>query len=389
MDRYSLDRRHKWPRALLMVCLCALLAGFAACSDDDTVAPTTTGPPPDNGDALPAVPVLASPTADPPARSETVTRTRPAYDYAPRIKTALVDWHIRAHAVYEEAPTWIDCSGGWRDLFGSSVQPVREWNDVIPPVSGCFGACGLVARYCPQSWPVKFDEWPADARIHFISEGVTDATPNTVQWMTQSPNYCRIDIWPVGCVSRVRVRTEHNATGPAIQDAPYLIRERFWEIKEWESGALVHRIDGDSETWMKTEYSTGCDRTETESFAWTLGASIGAEFKGLAAQIEGSITKTFETSITVSERNTTSVDKHLKGVAGKTTCHVMWVLVERYRFIHKNGDRFDDPNYVLHEGFHDPLSDTYYDFEIRGTQEHVARYTFDHSGALLDVVILD
>ena len=362
---------------IMVACLCALLIAFIGCSDDNPVKPNPNpNPLPSDGEDLPTVPTLSSPTDDPPMRSESVTRVREAFDYAPQIRTAYADWHVRGHGIYEEWPTWINCTGKWRDLFGTASEPIRKWNHELPPFYGTLGACATVTPYYLDGYTVKIDEWPKDKRIVFIADGVKNVASNPVQWEEHDDNICTVEA-PWGCISKIHIRIEYNATGPAIEKQPYLLRERFWEIKAWESGALVHRIDGDSETSMKTEYATGCDKTQTESFAWTLGATVGAEYKGLSAQIEGSITKSFGTSVMVSERTTTSVEKHLKGVAGKTTCHVMWVLVERYTFVHKNGDRFDDPNYVFHKGIYDDLADSYYDFEIRGTQEQVSKYIFD------------
>ena len=379
MQAISRPERQSRKTIVFALCLSALLIFiYYACSDNGNPTAPTNHLPDDEG--LPSVPVLTSPDAELPARSETRSIAKPAFDFAPRISRALADWYVRGYGIYEEWPTWIDCSGDWRDLCGGDGggTTVEGWNHELPSAHGCFDACGLVRPFCPDSWDVKFDEFPNEARIVFWSDGVADPTPNPVKWTTNSPSICK-DYDPIfGCVSKVIIRSEYTVTGKAIEKKPYIRRDRFWVPKTWESGSIVYQMSGDNEVWQKSQYTTGSSLTQTESFAWSLGASVGAEYKGLKAQIEGSITKTFEESITVSEEMTVSVDKHLKGDAGKVTCHVLWVLVERFTFVDKNGDRFSDLNYVFHAGFPDGVvQDLYYDFEMQGTREHLAKYVFD------------
>jgi len=388
MFRYVTKTRHDLLTIALVMCICALFAFVISCGKDDGVGPTSI-PPVDEGDDLPPVPTLSGPNDDPPMRSELVYKTRKAIDYAPRVSTALVDWWIRGYGIYEEWPTWIDCSGGWRNLCGTQAAPDHLWNNEIPSATGCFGACGLVSNYCPDSWVVKFDEWPDDARITFITDGVTDTSPDAIKWLRNSSSICKASLPLIGCSSKVIIRSEYNVKGGPLDDTPFLRRERFWVAKPFNNNVYVHRITGDNEVTEEWQYMTGSEETHTESFAWTVGASIGATFKGLSAQIEGSVTKTFEESVTVSESATTTTTRLLKGDAGKVTCHILWTLVERYRFVHKNGDAFTDPNYVLHPGYYDATADTYFDFEIQGKMEHLAKYVFDDTGRLLEVSIVE
>jgi len=385
MSRLSLYSQRDGVTTVMVVVLCALLFAVISCSSDDGPVGTGGGTLP-NEEGIPPIPVLSSPNDDPPERSTTLSLAKPAYTYMPQIVRGKAVWRVAGYAEYEDAPFWVNCTGDARDLYNWDGSVTTEiWNDAIPDATGCFDGCGISLPHCPASWQVKFYSWPTEQRFAFVWDGQAVSNPEMV-WEVWSETLCRVTN---PCRSKVRVFSAYVAEGKPLEKVPHLRRDRFWVAKEWESGAVVHRITGDNETRMKTQYTTGCDNTQTESFAYTLGASFGADYNGLSGTIEASITKTFTTSITVSEQTMTSVEKILRGDAGMITCHIMWVLVERYTFVDENGDRLADPNYVFTQGFQDPVTDTWHDFEITGTQEHVAKYVFDDTGALLEVSIVE
>lgn len=389
MYRYFARLGRRRVAITLVVCVSTLVLALASCGGDDgTVAPKTGSIPPPDPD-LPQVPTLASPNDDPVMRSESVAHTRGARDYAPLIVSAMADWHVRGYLEYEESPFWINCNGGWRDLYGSEGGKAAAWSDEIPAAEGCLTGCLLYLPMCGV-WPASVTEWPADARPTFIRDGDRIPPPYLLTWKDRLDERCRLREIPSGkCLKKYWLWREINAEVKDIEKQPYIRRTRFWAVQKWESGATVQRIDGDNEVQMTTTYTTGCENTQTESFAYTLGGSVGGTLEVLSATIEASMTKTFETSVTVSNQQQTSVTKILKGDAGKITCHVMWVLIERYTFVDDEGNRFGDPNYVFHEGFTDPFTDEVYDFEIQGKQEHLAKYIFDHDGALLEMVLVE
>jgi Insecticidal Crystal Toxin, P42 len=200
--------------------------------------------------------------------------------------------------------------------------------------------------------------------------------PNMVEWDGAERSICRESIFGA-CISYVHVQLHYEGTGPAVEKRPYLHRERFWVATPWESGAFVERTTGNETITLTSTYTAGCAKTETESFAWSLGASLGLEYSGLKASVEGSITKTFETSFTVTEQEERSISKTLQGEANMRTCFVLWVLVEQYSFVDQNGNPMTDPNYEFDPGFYDEGGDAYYSFQSCGSQYEIGKYIFD------------
>jgi len=367
---------------LAATALALLLLLVPACGDE------TSAPPPEQqnvDDAVPPIPTMTDPNRDPPMESETVTIIRPLRaSYSPPSAAAKCTWKITGRGRYQEkhipSGVWLpDCHGSWQTLFEGV-----EWSDQLEPYHGCFDACGLVSNYCPSAWALKGDDL-VDSRFLLVEDGVVDPNPNLVEWTTPEEYVCRSSIPIYGCVSRVYVTLKYEATPVKLQQMPYLRRERFWECHPWPDGAMVKRQSGAGENWVSYEYTRGSELSKTESFAWTLGASLGAEYEGLKAAIEGSITKTFSKTVAITESAAVTNDYHLVGQSGKLTCHVLYVLVERYTFVHADGSDFSDPSYRITPAFSDEVRGTTYDFEIRGTQEHVAAYVFDSGGQLQEI----
>jgi hypothetical protein len=357
--------------------------------DDNPTTPADKEPPP--SDQLPAIPVMTDPDAEPPVRSEAISLIKPARDYAPMIKAALTDLRIWSRGRYEEWPTWIDCWGIWQSEYTGTAWT----NGGIPPITGCINACGLILPFCSYDWgypPEGFDanltRWPRNhERFVFFRDGAR-VSPEQVVFTADETFYCKkVQLPSLDCISKVYVQFRYFAEPQPLAGEPYLRRDRLWVAQKWESGALVHQIAGENETRMKTLWMSGCEKTQIETFAWSVGAEVGATVEALSAAISASISKTFSTEVTVSEATETSVEKVLVGKAGKLTCHMYWALVDRYSFVNADGTRFEAPNYVFDEGCHDPALDTYYDFEIVGViAERVVTYEFDiTTGAFLGV----
>lgn len=361
---------------LLMVCAaCGMVALLLSCGDDNPATPNDDNPPPNNT-GIPPVPAMTDPDTDPPTRSTTATVVRTASDFAPVIDAAKCDWVIEARGRFESASGgWIDCNGEWQDLWTGNAW--SDGSDAIPAYHGCFDACGLLTNYCPDDWALAIEDWPPDTRFVFMKDGVKDPMPNTLVWDAPEKEICRENLPLIGCINKVHITVRYHGTGPAVGKAPYIKRERFWVAVPWGTGALVERTTGDESITLTTKYTTGCSRTQTESFAYSLGASVGAEYKGIKAQVEGSITKTFGSSFTVTEEEERSVSKTLNGEAGKRTCFVMWVLMEQYCFVDREGNPYEDPNYEFDPGFYDDGGDCWYAFRACGTQYEIGKYVFD------------
>jgi hypothetical protein len=345
---------------------CGLVALSLGCGGDDTVSPI---PPDETG--IPDVPVMTNPDQDPPMRSQTVSIVAKSCDFAPRISKAHGSWKITGRGTYEAAAYWEDCPGAPQDLYTGSA-----WSDRIPPFTGCFAGCVDIVPpvlthlpYCPviengQAYDLALrpegPEWPDGMRFVFIKEFNKDPSP-TATWDAPRHEICRVSGPIVGCISKVHIFKHYEVAGAPIEKTPYMCRDRFWMAIPWQSGAIVERTTGNETIALTSTYTSGSSRTETESFAWTLGASVGADIKGVQAQVQGSITRTFETAFTVKLEETVSISRTLQGEANRRTCFVLWVLVEQYSFVDSEGKEFTDPNYELHPGFYDQGGDKHYD----------------------------
>ena len=361
-------------RGLLLGLLCGMLVLLFSCGDDDPVTPGGGGTPPPSND-IPAVPTMTDPDQDPPVRSNTLSVIRKSEDFAPVIAKAFCAWDITGRGRYETlSGGWVDCFGDWMDVYTGTAW--SDGSDAIPSFTGCFDACGLVTDYCPQGYALTIDDWPADTRFVFLKDNVKDPMPNMVEWDGPENSICR-EVLFGACISKVHVMLHYEATGLSIAGTPYMRRDRFWVATPWEGGAIVARTTGDEAITVSSSYTAGCSETETKSFAWSLGASVGLDYKGVKAEVEGSITKTFGTAFTVMEQTTQTLSKTLQGEANKRTCFVLWVLVEQYTFVDKNGNAFTDPNYEFDPGFYDEGGDKYYAFQSCGTQYEIGKYIFN------------
>ncbi|HEX6791576.1 MAG TPA: hypothetical protein VF247_09730 [Candidatus Krumholzibacteria bacterium] len=358
------------------ILLCAAVGAMvlaSSCGDDNPTTPNDNPPPQNTG--IPPVPNMLDPDTDPPTRSETLSVIRKASDFAPLVDAANCSWVIQGRGRFESASGgWVDCYGEWQNLWSGTAWS----NGDIPDYHGCFDACGLLTNYCPDNWTLSIDDWPSDTpRFVFLKDDVKDPMPNMIEWDAAEVEICRESLPVIGCINKVWITARYQGTGPAIEKAPYIKRDRFWMSVPWGTGAMVERTTGNESIALSSTYTTGCSRTETESFAYSLGATVGAEYKGIKAEVEGSITRTFGSSFTVMEQEERSISKTLQGEAGKRTCFVMWVLVEQYSFVDKDGNPFVDPNYVLDPGFYDEAGDRYYAFCVTGTQYEIGKYIFN------------
>jgi hypothetical protein len=362
-------------RVAVICAACALLALVPACGDDDPVKPPDNPPPNDTG--IPPVPVMTDPDTDPATRSTVRSVVRKASDFAPVIDGAFCSWEITGRGRFESfSGGWIDCSPpNWESLYTGVAW--SDGRDAIDDYMGCFTACGLLTNYCPESYSLDIENWPEDTRFVFMKDDIKDPMPNTIEWNAPEKEICREELPLVGCINKVHVTIHYRATGQPVDKTPYLRRDRFWVAIPWDTGAMVERTTGDESITLTSTYTSGCAQTQTESFGYSLGATVGAEYKGIKAEVEGSISHTFGSSFTVTEQTEESVSRTLQGEAGKRTCFVMWVLIEQYSWVDGDGNPYSDPNYIFDRGFYDEGGDAYYAFQSCGMQYEIGKYVFD------------
>jgi hypothetical protein len=118
--------------------------------------------------------------------------------------------------------------------------------------------------------------------------------------------------------------------------------------------------------------------------SYTLGGEIGAAGEVLSASLSASLTKTFSTSVTVSESATKSFSRELDGTEGKRTCFVLWVLYEQYSFAHEDGTPYEAPGYTFDPGTKDAGSARYYQLQIAGGQAEATAYVFNMDSGKLE-----
>jgi hypothetical protein len=277
------------------------------------------------------------------------------------------------------------------------VDGVTAWShDGFENYTGCFNACAAVSKYCSGAhewpsggWKLTLDSWPVDKRLVLVEDGVLVEKPASVSWQTGETTMCKNTRWnPLGpdpCSSKVHLKFEYKADAPnAITQWPYVRRDRVWVAVPWssEEGLVVSTTKSDR--WITTTRTTGSSETQIESFSWSLGGSVTATLKACSATIEASISKTFSRQVTVSESKEESISEHLVATPGKLTKYMLWVLVDRYSFVHEDGTLFTDECYEFNPGLYDPTLDSYYQFEIKGKESRVKDYVFDQeTGELL------
>lgn len=136
--------------------------------------------------------------------------------------------------------------------------------------------------------------------------------------------------------------------GLAAEKPVYIRRDRHWELKELEGGAGNFLLVDENVTGtLSTSYTQGVSTTETETFGRSLTASGGLNLGALSAQVSGTLSRTFSSSVTVSKAKTQTFGKEVSGKAGKIIQFMVWELVESFTFCDENGAPYSDPNYII------------------------------------------
>jgi len=369
----------------IIIATCFIFLVLAGCGgDDDPVAPIVIPA----TDDVPEIPSLSSAYVDPPIRSESLIVLKQAPDYVPVVIAMNGNVLVKAQGKFATTSgLWIPCYGNWNNSVFNGTGWINALDDVS---SATLGACGLLSSYTYRNFSISVSALPAGKRTDLLKDNQLVAAPAMISWTTgYGWQVCR-ESFLGSCTSKVWRRMKYEVSGQELVAAPFLRRERFWVAVPWESGNLVEGLNGAGTIAGTTTYSSGCDVSETESIALTLGSEVGGSFEGFSAKVSTSLTTTFSTTVTVSQSTTTSFTRTLEGIEGKRTRFVLWVLRERFSFANEDGTPFTDENYVVEKGVEDPITGKFYMLEISGGQAEATKYIFDlKSDKLLDTVTVD
>ncbi|MFP4067817.1 MAG: hypothetical protein ACLFS5_09985 [Spirochaetaceae bacterium] len=282
---------------------CDLLLGEP--SGQGRSAQSDTVPNPLPAGHWPIIPQPAAPYEDTPARSGTLTVTKPlAGDYRPTVLRANGNWEGELTFATYEYNAWLD----QLTTFFSSSEPVgtaltESFSDEIllsydaPDLPG---SCGQ-SYWTPPSVPV----------VHTIDVAM-------------------------------------NGYTEALTAAPYLRRDRYWQrlpIGEDKSSFKV--LIGDTDYSLTTSNIVGTSTASTESFGRSVTASAGLSFGGLSAAVETTLSESFSTTTEIHAEQGTQETYHVSGEDGTYVQFQVWAGVEVYTITDADGEPFTDPSYEL------------------------------------------
>ena len=350
-----------------------LVASSLSCSKSSTTAPFI---PADDVNALPVVPEPSAPHTTPPLYSASTFVLRPhTGDFNPLVPALTGHWKVYVHQIRWTPPAQ-PCDGPEKLAYEGDAC----CHD-LPNVSVRVEGCGLLndQTHTFECSPTAYPKDPFVQRFALMVNGGLQVPP--LGRYASGKAECLTGVGDL-CFDAVGWAVRHEVTGRQLQRAPYLLRERFWErVPMDDQGLEAVWLSGDNTFDVTTTYRTGCDSAASNSFAKSL--KIGAEgtFEWLKVSVEATITKTFTTSVTLSQSQERSYSKHLVGDAGKITCHTLWSLVDQYRWSDGGKALYTDPNYQFTFGQADARGRPV-ELEVRGQQLFLMKSTFDQNGVL-------
>ncbi len=145
--------------------------------------------------------------------------------------------------------------------------------------------------------------------------------------------------------------TFNEQSTPPLENTPFLQLVRYWKRL-----GPVQRYSGATTTTITRSYTQGSSRTETSSFAFTLGVSTtvsgDALFASTSVTVSAEFSAEFEEEVTISESVTESNTFEVAAGQDENIVFTVWQLVEEYRFV-TNGETagawipFEDPHYTF------------------------------------------
>ena len=140
----------------------------------------------------------------------------------------------------------------------------------------------------------------------------------------------------------------YTFSGEGLGAPVYIRRDRQWELKTLEGGAGDFLLlEGNAQGTLSTSYTRGSSETNTREFGQSLTVSAGVGIGPLSASVEGTLSQTFSTSVTVEKSQTETFEKTVTGEPGKIIQFQVWELVDRYSFCDASGDPLEHADYKI------------------------------------------
>lgn len=338
---------HRYSHVIIHVILMAAAMVIFTTGCGDSTRPDSDGQYQD----VPSVPKPTAPGAETGAYSDTLTVvSRLATNYRPMVTDMYAVWtKLRRCA---QSITMMGCPplpSEWPDIWN-----FESWISIPPsgptwssqPLMLTMRVCNLFPPLLPVPPVPVLNYFPPDRHLLY-EEGKTAGGPRGEVDVFEWANECRCTTFPPLC-SRQAVQYKAGYEGFGLSSAPQLRRDRFWVRRPLEGGVgNFLLLIGDTQGEITTTYTSGSSTEETEEFGRTVTASAGLDFGKLSLGVEVSISRTFRTSVTVSNESSESFTKTVFGEDGKIVHFQVWELVERYTITDTAGKPFTDPAFVF------------------------------------------
>ena len=351
----------------LFAALLGMAILFSSCSQ--STAPEPEAPSKENPsqlpDGYPAIPKPSDPLdLDQPMTSDTLAVIVPIdgkpVDFAPVWSAGTFTWdtdiQTQAYACFTTCEWNGETPGDyWNGARHSSAMRFEGNTVDLRNPAAVYRGADVIAR-----------------QILFVEQGLKLAIPRNpgattgyFDWMPpnqQGGSYTRRTIKPClfvgtwqlqvdpGFLEKERRRTYYvAATGcPMLTTPVYVKRERFWERLLLDGKKSVRLDPG---TTLAVEYTKteGTSSSESTTIAHTLNAQLGGSATGqlITGSLGYSLSHTFQTTVEVTEEESSSVTRTITGMDGKTVIYSMWGSVERYTIVDANGNPYTDPNFTF------------------------------------------
>lgn len=276
--------------------------------DEDPVpdAPVVVAPALDN---VPDVPIPATPGGDVSTASAihtTIARLEGDFNFNPVVVRTRASWRVSERRTPTATWTHVGLGSQWsHQVTGETASGIP----VFPPPDPLGTRILLIAGGSPVQPPPRVYE--------------TVAGPALLPYLQ---------------------RLQMNA--PTFDGEVYVKRERQWELDSFDGGAF-HLIASNQRVTLTEARTEGSSTTEITSFGTTVSAGGGLDILGLSGNIEKTLSRTFSTSVTVTEERTRQVSIDVAGEPGVLIDLRLWRLIDTYTLTDAQGDPLTHLAYVF------------------------------------------
>lgn len=187
------------------------------------------------------------------------------------------------------------------------------------------------------------------ANLNLISEHLFPPYPgDLVDFIAIARNACDRDGTqnPINGVCLWTVRTTASVQWRPLTNPVFLRRDVYWE-KVGDSAIFPNFQQGANTQSFTRTWTAGTAQTDTEEFGRSVTAKAGLDYNGLGAEVSGTISQTFGTSVTINQAQTVS-ETYEMTIAGNTTAvFEIWNLQQQYTFVDADGNPYEDANYTF------------------------------------------